>query len=149
MALTEQKRRYADARLSGMGKKAAAIAAGCPEKSASQAASRYEKDPDVIAAMSRTVAVQKARPVDVPKVDPEPHIPRPSDDPMVFLREMMNDLEAEPRMRLDAAKALLPYVHGKVAEQGKKDQKAEAAKKVGGGRFGTSAPPKLAIDNTR
>ncbi len=43
MALTEQKRRYAAARLSGMGKKAAAIEAGCPERTAAQAASRYEK----------------------------------------------------------------------------------------------------------
>ena len=41
MALTEQKRRYAAARLAGLGKKAAAIEAGCPEKTAAQAASRY------------------------------------------------------------------------------------------------------------
>jgi phage terminase small subunit len=60
MALTEQKRRYAEARMSGASKKEAAIAAGCPEKTASQAASRYEKDPDVLAAIGRTQVVKAA-----------------------------------------------------------------------------------------
>ena len=149
MALTEKKRRYAAARLAGAPKKQAAIEAGCPEKTAAQAASRLEKDPDVLAAMSRTVAVQEQKKVAPPDLDPAPHIPATADDPMVFLREMMNDLQAEPKLRLDAAKALLPYVHGKVAEQGKKEQKTAAAGKVAGGKFGMSAPPRLAVDNTR
>lgn len=140
MALTEQKRRYADARLSGMAKKEAAIAAGCPVKTAAQAASRYEKDPDVQAAMGRTVAVQAKR-VDAPKIDPAPYIPAASDDPKLFLQSMMNDLEAEPRFRLDAAKALMPYVHGKVADAGKKDAKEAAAKEVSRGKFAAGAPP--------
>lgn len=53
MPLTDKKRRYAAARLAGKGIKAAAIEAGCPEKTAAQAGSRYEKDADVIAHMGR------------------------------------------------------------------------------------------------
>ncbi len=148
MALTEQKRRYADARLAGMPKKQAAIEAGCPEKTAAQAASRYEKDPDVQAAMGRSVAVAKQR-KDEPQIDPDPHIPAQAGDPLEFFRLMMNDLEAEPKLRLDAAKALAAFTVTKPGELGKKDQKADAAKKASAGRFGQSAPPRLAVDNTR
>lgn len=145
MALTDQKRRYADARLSGMPKKQAAIEAGCPEKTAAQAASRYEKDPDVIAAMSRTVAVQERKKSAPPEVDPSPHIPATAADPLEFMRQMMNDLEAEPKLRLDAAKALAAFTVSKPGEQGKKDQKADAAKAAGKGRFAAAPTPLRAV----
>lgn len=135
MALTDQKQRYADARLAGLGKKAAAIEAGCPDKTASQAASRYEKDPDVMAAMGRTLKVQESLVNDL-NADPDPYIPAQSDDPKTFLTNMMNDLEAEPRFRLDAAKALMPYIHAKQGEKGKKELVQENAEKVSNGRFG-------------
>ena len=148
MALTEQKRRYAAARLSGVSKKQAAIDAGCPEKTAAQAATRLEKDPDVQAAMGRSVVVAQQR-TNEPKIDPDPHIPAQAGDPLEFMRQMMNDLEAEPKLRLDAAKALAAFTVAKPGEQGKKDQRADAAKKASAGRFGKSAPPRLAVDNTR
>lgn len=141
MALTEQKRRYAEARLSGLGKKQAAITAGCPEKTASQAASRLEKDPEVQAAMGRSVVVNSTMKSEQPQGDPDPYIPAAADDPMDFLKGVMQDLVADPKLRIDAAKALLPYIHGKVAEGGKKEQKADAAKKAATGRFRTGAPP--------
>ena len=144
MALTEQKRRYAAARLSGASKKQAAIDAGCPEKTAAQAASRYEKDPDVQAAMGRSVAVAQQRKGD-PKIDPDPHIPAQAGDPLEFMRSMMNDLEAEPKLRLDAAKALAAFTVAKPGEQGKKDQKAYAAKQAGQGRFAAAPPPLRAV----
>lgn len=143
MALTDQKRRYADARLAGMGKKQAAIEAGCPEKTAAQAASRYEKDPDVIAAMSRTVAVQERKKSTPPEVDPNPHIPATAADPLEFMRQMMNDLEAEPKLRLDAAKALASFTVAKPGEKGKKEQVQEAAEQVATGRFGLRKPGQL------
>ena len=148
MALTEQKRRYAAARLAGASKKQAAVAAGCPEKTASQAASRLEKDPDVQAAMGRAFVAEKAR-KEQPAVDPDPYIPAQAGDALEFMRRMMNDLEADPKLRLDAAKALAMYTVVKPGEQGKKGQKADAAKKAAAGRFGQSAPPRLAVDNTR
>lgn len=148
MALTDQKRRYAAARLAGAPKKQAAIEAGCPERSASQAASRLEKDPDVQAAMGRMVAVEQKR-KDEPPIDPNPHIPAQAGDPLEFMRSMMNDLEAEPKLRLDAAKALASFTVTKPGEQGKKEQKATAAQAAAKGRFAQSAPPRMVVDNTR
>src|SRR5690606_12974202 len=48
MALTPKKRRFIDAIRGGASNRDAAIAAGCPEKSASAAGSRLAKDPDVV-----------------------------------------------------------------------------------------------------
>ncbi|MBG4162172.1 terminase small subunit [Pseudomonas aeruginosa] len=136
MALTEQKRRYAAARMSGMGKKAAAIEAGCPEKTAAQAASRYEKDPDVQAAMGRQLKVAEKK-VAATSVDPDPYIPARSDDPLEFMRQMMNDLEADPKLRLDAAKALAGFTIAKPGEKGKKEERQEKAEEAGkSSRFG-------------
>ena len=68
-------------------------------------------------------------------------------DPKVFLLALMNDLEADVKLRADAAKALMPFMHAKI-EAGVKDAKAEAAKKAGAGKFGAAAPP-LRIVNGR
>lgn len=139
MALTKQKRRYAAARLSGLGKKAAAIEAGCPERTAAQAASRYEKDPDVQAAMGRQLKAADTK-VDKVSADPDPYIPAKSDDPLEFMRQVMNDLEADPKLRLDAAKSLAAFTVAKPGDKGKKEERADAAKSAGK-KFGATPPP--------
>lgn len=48
------------------------------------------------------------------------------------------------RQQIEAAKSLLPYHHGKVADMGKKDAEREAARNAMGGRFGTMRPPEPA-----
>ena len=63
------------------------------------------------------------------------------EDPMTFLLSIMNDPSAEGRVRLDAAKALLPFMHQKKGEGGKKSDAADKAKKAAGGRFAASPPP--------
>lgn len=62
-------------------------------------------------------------------------------DPKVFLLALMNDLEADVKLRADAAKALMPFMHLKKGETGIKDEKAEKAKKAAAGKFGAAAPP--------
>lgn len=69
------------------------------------------------------------------------------DDPAKFLRAVMNDSGSEAKLRVDAAKALMPFTHVKLGEGGKKDQKQEAANKAAGGKFSASAPPTLAAAN--
>lgn len=64
-------------------------------------------------------------------------------DPLKFLLAVMNDPDAGARLRVDAAKAALPFVHGRKGEGGKKDERQAAAEKAGKGRFAPSAPPKL------
>lgn len=63
------------------------------------------------------------------------------DDPRIFLTALMNDPLADARLRLDAAKALLPYIAQKPGEVGKKEERAQAAKKAGRGKFAPVAPP--------
>lgn len=67
-------------------------------------------------------------------------------DPKVFLLALMNDLEADVKLRADAAKALMPFMHPKL-EGGIKDARADAAKKAGAGKFGAAAPPRLVVRN--
>lgn len=68
--------------------------------------------------------------------------PKRYDDPRDFLVDLMNDDRADPKERLDAAKALLPFEHARLAPKGKKESLNDAAKKQS--RFGAAAPPRLA-----
>ena len=70
-------------------------------------------------------------------VDGQPFDPRPTLE-LVALGHM----EVSPA-QLKALTALLPYVHSKKGEGGKKDQRADAAKKANVGRFTPAAPPRL------
>lgn len=65
------------------------------------------------------------------------------EDPLAFLKAVMNNNGAEAKLRVDAAKALMPFVHQKLGEGGKKDQKQQDAEKVAS-KFGAQAPPRLA-----
>lgn len=167
--LTEQAKLYAQNRLKGIPKKESAILAGCPEKTASQAASRYEKHPLVIEYMERhksekspppkkAVSTQQAPVKDAgTSAEPsQPHAPETGstvvvefieadpeweDDPIQFFKNTMNDRDAYLGARLDAAKALAAYTIPKPGDKGKKEEKAEAAKKAGNGKFGSAKPP--------
>lgn len=66
-------------------------------------------------------------------------------DAKVFLMALMNDYEADIKLRADAAKALLPFQHAKVENTIKAD-KQDAAKKASTGKFG-AAPPPLRVVN--
>lgn len=144
MALSEQQRKYAEARMSNMSIKDSAIAAGCPEKTASQAGSRLEKHPAVIAHLARL----KTKESDTNSAAGRDKIPDSViatmpffEDPAEMLRYAMNDRMLDPKTRLDAAKALLPYQHKKLGETGKKEDQGEAAKGAARGKFSPAAPP--------
>lgn len=64
-------------------------------------------------------------------------------DPKVFLLALMNDLEADVKLRADAAKALMPFMHQKLGEGRKKDEAAEKAKAASAGRYGVRTGPRL------
>lgn len=77
-----------------------------------------------------------------PKKQPEPlGLDRAFDDPALFLRAVMNDRTADARLRVDAAKALLPFVHPRMGETGKRAAAADAAEAVLPGRFKPASPP--------
>ena len=143
MALTAKKKAFAQAKHDGANNKEAAIFAGYSPESASQAGSRLAKDLDVIAHIER-LKINTEIKVDS-KPEPRPIITKKDietagnrADPLEFLISIFSDPVEDMKLRLDAAKAALPYVHGKVAEKGKKETKVDEAKKSTlGGKFGT------------
>lgn len=142
MALTEKKKAFALAKRNGKDNKEAAILAGCPEKTASAAGTRLAKDPDVIAYLER---LEEATPEQVVKHEVKPlttfgtiQNADQRDDPLEFLKSVWKDQVEDMALRVRAAQAALPYVHGKVAEKGKKETKEDAAKAATkSGKFGT------------
>lgn len=151
MALTGKKRLFADAVLAGSTNKEAAIAAGYSPATAAQSGSRMAKEPAIAAylaehrgaAPAKSVAPAPARPPAPPKAD-EPAggaAELTYTDPESFLMDQMNDPLLDMRMRIDVAKALMPFKHQKLGEGGKKDQRKDAAKTVGQGKFGVPLPP--------
>ncbi|VVE78166.1 terminase small subunit [Pandoraea sputorum] len=160
MAFNSKKRLFADAVLAGKSNKDAAIAAGYSPATASAAGSRLVKDIDVAAYLSKHRKKGGAKASTPAKLDSK--APEQSEaaavtsaavaagfdlstiltfkDPKDFLLAAMNDQATEPKLRVDAAKTLMPFMHAKVADAGKKDAKAEAAKKAAS-KFGALAPP--------
>lgn len=143
MVLTGKKRLFADAVLAGKSNKDAAIAAGYSAHSASAAGSRLVKDPKValyLITQREKVEKQELTTAPVPLVMSAAagHYK----DPKEFLLDAMNMLEFEPKHRLDAAKALMPFMHQKLGEGGKKEQAQANAEKVAS-RFGALAPPPM------
>lgn len=146
MALTKQQAAYAEARFAGAGKRDAALAAGCPPKTATQAAAKLEKHPNVIAHLARLKHLESeetpaaGRDAAPPNVDVELGAEF-FEDPKELLRHAMNDRRLDPKTRIQAAVALMPFEHQKRGESGKKDQQADAAVTASAGRFQPGAPP--------
>lgn len=150
MALSEKMKKFAQAVVDGLSNKEAAISAGYAEKTASQQGSKLRKDPEISVYIEKLKADKEGRSLtsEKPKVktietssyeDEDPIKDQYStDDPLDFLINVMKNGGNEMMLRVNAARAALPYVHGKVAEKGKKETKADEAKKATqGGKFGT------------
>jgi phage terminase small subunit len=149
MALTGKKQKFAEAKGRGLSNKDAAIAAGYSASSAAASGSRLAKDPDVLAHLDRkkrAAAAKKPAPPakTLPSKDPATLEAETLDDetaiasfdweqatrfgdPKAFLKAVMNDVETEPKLRVFAAKELMPYFHKKLG-----DIREEVRKGVGG-----------------
>jgi phage terminase small subunit len=68
-------------------------------------------------------------------VSGEPLDPRPTLELVA-----LGHIEVTPN-QMKALTALLPYVHTKKGDGGKKDEQGDAAKKAGAGKFAAAAPP--------
>lgn len=160
--LTRQQKLYAEGRAAGLQKKLAAIAAGCPEGTASQAASRYERNPEIQAHMARHGLKPVAKPVTkvkpepiketpvTPEVDEQPAQETPKEDadprryscPIAYMQDLVNNDLEDPKLRLDAAKAWATLTVAKPGEKGKKETQKEKAEEVAA-RFAPASAPKL------
>ncbi|WP_338797844.1 terminase small subunit [Pseudomonas monteilii] len=160
MVLTDKQRQFVDAKARGASNKEAAEAAGSKASTAAAAGSRWANDPKIAAAIlarkaelsvnpepkkrSRKPKAEEANgePVEVNEADGEFLSCLPStQDPLEWLLALMNEPRAKVFDRRNAAQTAVPYIHGKKAEAGKKEQKAEAAKVAGRGRYSQSKPP--------
>ena len=174
MALTAKSKAFAQAVVDGMSNKDAAISAGYSEKTAMQQGSKLAKLPEVIAHIAKLKADKKLtstnekltsakeKPtssvpvVKVEKIESDPEqahgqfVGRDEvaigshEDPLEYLKSVWMDDQADGKLRLDAAKAGLPYVHGKVADKGKKQTQEEEARAAAksGGKFATRSARK-------
>ena len=144
MAITQKKKLFAQAKREGKSNTDAAIFAGYSADTAPQAGSRLAKDKDVIGEIGRKEKIEVAKEVaketgirlDIPDLGTM------YKDPKDFLMAVMNDVESDMKTRSEAAKALMPFVHQKKGESGKKEVDAENAKKIAS-RFSAVAAPKL------
>ena len=169
MALTAKGKAFAQAIADGKSNKDAAISAGYSEKTAAQQGSKLSRTPEIIAYIEKLTAAKKLTPkskkltsekpnqnthvqiVKIEKIESGPEqahgqfvgrdeiaIGAP-EDPLEYLKSVWMDEEQDEELRVACAKAALPYVHGKVADKGKKQTKAEEAQNAakGGGKFGT------------
>jgi phage terminase small subunit len=159
MALKGKKLKFAEAKMVGKSNKDAAIAAGCSVKSASAAGSRLAKDIEVVAYLAtRKVAAprQDATQPDVPiTAPPEKQTPTfdvnaalMHTDPKAFLLVAMNDMKMDHKLRVDAAKALMPFVHAKLGDVGKKAVRGDAAKEAAN-KFASTPPPPLPLRSVK
>jgi hypothetical protein len=64
-------------------------------------------------------------------------------DPLEFLKAAMNDAGLDMRVRVECARAMLPYMHQKTSEPGKKETAQQAAGKAAAGKYAPSRPPPL------
>ncbi|MCF5805213.1 terminase small subunit [Pseudomonas tremae] len=155
MALTPKQRAFVDAVRGGASNKNAAIAAGYAADSASAAGSRLAKHPNVMAALgAKPVNKNVKAPTSVPAAgEAAAELEEMKEagfdlakamrhaDPKDFLLAVMNDYQTEAKLRVDAAKALMPFVHQRRGEGGKKEQAKEKAAGAANGRFGVRKGP--------
>ncbi|QNL89295.1 MULTISPECIES: terminase small subunit [Pseudomonas] len=86
-----------------------------------------------------------------PRTADDPADPEPADfdlmkvllhrDPKDYLLSVMNDLESEAKLRVDAAKALMPFMHPRKGESGKKEEAKAKAADAASGKFGARRGP--------
>lgn len=94
---------------------------------------------DVVATVAKDVPMPPPPPTEPP---PPPDDLTNIGDPIKFLTAVMTAPLLPLHIRMDAAKAMLPYTHKKLGEGGKKEQKQAAAEHTAS-KFAPSAPPKL------
>lgn len=139
--LTEKQRQFVVNKLAGCTNRDAAVAAGYAVGSASVAADKLMAKPEIRAAIK---AAEKATPITGNAPANAPKMPREKySEPKSFLLDVMNLTALPIAVRADAAKQLLPYMHARMGETGKKETAKDKAREIARGRhkFATKAPP--------
>lgn len=143
MALTAKMKAFAQAKLQGKSNKEAAVLAGYSERSATMQGSQLAKNPEVIAYLdslnNQGGGGIEHMPLGEAAISAELKDMDNVTNSLEFLQYIYKNPRIDRKTRIEAAKAALPYEHGKVAEPGVKQGRdaaaEEAAKK---GKFATA-----------
>lgn len=147
MSLTAKQAAFVAAYLVDSNGKRAAIKAGYSKAGAEVAASRLLRHPKVAAALKKAKSEAAAAPAPAKPDQSAARFDLASamqhKDPRAFLLAAMNDLDLEPKLRIDAAKSLMPFEYAKKGEGGKKDDQASRQKAAAAGKYGVRQGPRL------
>ena len=141
--LTEQKKKFAEALMSGRNQTESAVIAGYSEASAKQRGYKLSKDGEVLAYIERSKdrysEIDRSNTGNQEVIQGNPSVE--DGDPIEFLQKVMTGkqpIDDLTKIQIEAAKALLPYLHSKVVEVGKKESKEQKAKnKAQGNKYGS------------
>lgn len=130
--LTEKQRKFVQAKLQGKSNKEAAIEAGYSERSAGMTGSQLMQNPLIKSYLESGIKsdlgdggtslplVASALALELETIA----------DPLEYLRSVYTDHRQPEKLRIEAAKAALPYVHGKVGDIGKKQSREDEANDI-------------------
>ncbi|HGJ5883392.1 terminase small subunit [Arsenophonus sp.] len=126
--LTIQKKKFAEALHAGKNQREASIYAGYSEKTAKSKGSQLAKDPDVMKYLKMLIGgINISHPHDAKDTVSDEDL---NDPVKVMTLIMTTHIITDPKLALEAAAKLAPYVHRKCDALGKKEYKAEKAKAV-------------------
>ncbi|WGM01776.1 terminase small subunit [Arsenophonus nasoniae] len=135
--LTTKKKKFAEALHAGKNQRESAIDAGYSEKSAISKGSHLAKDPDVMNYLKMLTFG-----VNISQQNTTANLNENLEDPVeVMTLIMTKHIDTDPKLALDAASKLAPYIHKKLDDPGKKELKAEKAQAVN--RFTALPTPTL------
>lgn len=128
MLLNDKQELFAQNMAAGQNQAESCINAGYSKNGAAAAASRLMRNPEILARIEE-LRTQSAGLNNHVKSSHAaiPAQMAPDNDPMLFLEKVMNDKNWPPKLRVDAAKTLMPYVHARIGEAGKKETALDAA----------------------
>lgn len=137
MALTDNMKAFAHAKFEGKSNKDAALAANYSEKSAGSKGSQLAKDPEVVAYLAALVkqggegvAAFESMPLGEAAIKAELEQLKSVDSSLEFLKLIYKSPNFKMADRISAAKAALPFEHGKVGEMGIKQGRESTAEEV-------------------
>jgi phage terminase small subunit len=146
LPLTPKQAAFVAAKVAGMTHEAAALHAGYSPNGARQAGGELMTRAHVKAAVA--AGKRQAAKGDTPPGEtgaPRRDVEMQRDhyaDPMHFLQDIINHKSLSITARARAAEQLMPYMHARVGEKGKKEQKNDDAAKIArGGKLSPSAAP--------
>ncbi|MCO6506237.1 MAG: terminase small subunit [Snodgrassella sp.] len=136
MSLNDKQELFALNVAAGINQTEACVNAGYSRNGAAAAACRLMKNQAVLARIEELKKQQNRLNKNINKivnndvntdVNPVKSGLPPNDDPLQFLVMVMNDDNWPHKLRIDAAKTLMPYKHGRIGETGKKEAARDVA----------------------